>query len=103
MIPKTTYDSFIKIKAAHFRAAWRPVAESNRSKRFCRPLTKSLIQPAVAFGNACFQKRLSKPFFSRITLSRLKAGAKVLLFFDIRKYLCIFLMKKRQISEFAAR
>lgn len=26
---------------------WRPVAESNRSKRFCRPLTKSLIQPAV--------------------------------------------------------
>jgi len=45
-------------------AAWRPVAESNRSKRFCRPLTKSLIQPAV----------LSK------------AGAKVLLFFDIRKF-----------------
>ena len=31
-----------------FRAAWRPVAESNRSKRFCRPLTKSLIQPAGA-------------------------------------------------------
>ena len=41
----------VKIKAAHFRAAWRPVAESNRSIRFCRPLTKSLIQPAVAFGN----------------------------------------------------
>ena len=39
---------------------------------------------------AFFQKRLSKPFFSRITLSRLKAGAKVLLFFDIRKFYRIF-------------
>ena len=62
MILKTTYDSFIKIKAAHFRAAWRPVAESNRSKRFCRPLTKSLIQPAVARATAQYDSLLRNSY-----------------------------------------
>ena len=47
----------------------RPVAESNRSKRFCRPLTKSLIQPAVL----------------------LKAGAKVQQIFELTKYFSTFL------------
>ena len=62
-------------------AAWRPVAESNRSIRFCRPLTKSLIQPAESFTIWSF------------TMYHLaKAGAKVLLFFDIRKYLRDFLL-----------
>ena len=54
---------------------WRPVAESNRSRRFCRPLTKSLIQPAVA-------RQRTLPFE--------KAGAKVLLFFELRKFSRIF-------------
>ena len=40
---------------------WRPVAESNRSKRFCRPLTKSLIQPAK--NELSFEKRVQNYCF----------------------------------------
>ena len=59
--------------------------------------------PESGLITSFFEKRLSKPFFSRITLSRLKAGAKVLLFFHIRKFLgtfLIFFVKFLHISKF---
>ena len=67
-------------------AAWRPVAESNRSERFCRPLTKSLIQPAGRVRQqVCSQKRVQRYYF-------------FLKYANICSIFCDFLLKKAQIG-----
>ena len=61
----------------------RPVAESNRSKRFCRPLTKSLIQPAVC------QKRVQRYYkFFKYTNILPKKMKNACIFFVFGQIVC---------------
>ena len=63
---------------------WRCLADSNRRRRFCRPLTKPLIQGTICFGIEVFSN----------------AGAKVLRFFETTKFFSYFFVQQHDFFFF---